>query len=90
MNTSNFSENVLDVVRRIPRGEALTYGEVAHRAGFPGAARAVGTLMAKNFDPEIPCHRVICADGRPGKYNRGGERAKRRMLESEGVSLGTE
>lgn len=63
----------------------MSYGEVARRAGFPGAARAVGSLMAKNFDPCIPCHRVIRSDGRPGEYNRGGEREKRRLMLLEGV-----
>jgi methylated-DNA-[protein]-cysteine S-methyltransferase len=72
-------------VRDIPRGETLTYGEVARLAGFPGAARAVGSLMARNFDPKIPCHRVIRSDGRPGEYNRGGEDVKRKLLEREGI-----
>jgi methylated-DNA-[protein]-cysteine S-methyltransferase len=62
----------------------MTYGEVAALAGSPGAARAVGTIMATNFRPEIPCHRVIRADGSLGSYNRGGPAVKRRKLEEEG------
>jgi len=63
----------------------MTYGEVAREAGNPKAARAVANIMAKNFDPEIPCHRVIRADGRPGGYNRGGEATKKDLLAAEGV-----
>lgn len=82
-----FQIAVLAVVKRIPKGSVLSYQEVARRAGFPGAARAVGTLLRKNFDETIPCHRIIRSDGRPGQYNRGGELAKRKLLESEGVSF---
>jgi O-6-methylguanine DNA methyltransferase len=49
----------------------LTYKEVAERAGRPGAYRAVGNILNKNYDPEIPCHRVIRSDGQMGGYNRG-------------------
>lgn len=47
----NFKERVLSIVRKIPKGSVMTYGQVAAQAGSPGAARAVGTLMAHNFDP---------------------------------------
>lgn len=82
---SLFGPAVVSVVRRIRRGSVVSYGEVARRAGYPGAARAVGSLMKRNVDPDVPCHRVIRSDGRPGEYNRGGESAKRKMLEWEGV-----
>ena len=75
-------DRILDIVRRIPRGKTLSYGEVARRAGNPRAARAVGAVLKTNFDPAIPCHRVVRADGRLGGYNRGIER-KKRLLESE-------
>lgn len=81
-----FSEKALAVVRRIPRGETMTYGEVARRAGSPHAARAVGSLMRKNHDPSVPCHRVIRSDGTFGEYNRGGPEAKRRLLRAEGIT----
>jgi len=80
---NNFSEAVRDVVRAIPRGQVMTYGEVAKKAGFPGAARAVGSLMAKNYDQSVPCHRVVRADG-VGEYNRGKQR-KIELLKEEGV-----
>lgn len=73
------------VVRKIPRGKTMTYAQVAARAGNKGAARAVGTLMAKNYDPKIPCHRVIRSDGKIGNYNRGGIAKKRALLKKEGA-----
>jgi O-6-methylguanine DNA methyltransferase len=79
----SFAEKVYAVVRKIPKGKVLTYGDVAKKIGKPGAARAVGTILSKNFDPKIPCHRVIRADGRLGSYNRGGERGKRAILKKE-------
>lgn len=63
----------------------MTYQEVATKAGNPKAARAVANVMAKNYDPEIPCHRVIRTDGSLGGYNRGGTRAKAELLQNEGV-----
>lgn len=82
---SEFSSKVYEVVSHIPPGQTLSYGEVAALAGSPGAARAVGTLMAQNFDPSVPCHRVIRADGKLGAYNRGGEDKKRALLIAEGA-----
>jgi O-6-methylguanine DNA methyltransferase len=60
----NFSQAVYAVVRQIPKGSVLTYQEAARRAGYPKAARAVGTVLSKNKDPKIPCHRVIRSDGK--------------------------
>ncbi len=80
----SFSDRVRKVVQDIPSGQVLSYAEVAARSGFPCAARAVGTLMKKNYDPAVPCHRVICSDGRLGQYNRG-VGVKERRLRQEGV-----
>lgn len=82
-----FTEKVHEVVKGIPKGKVLTYGEVARKAGNAKAVRAVGTIMSKNFNPDIPCHRVIRADGGVGQYNRGGEEAKKRILREEGYLL---
>ena len=60
----------------------MTYKEVAAKAGSPGAYRAVGNILNKNFDPKIPCHRVIRSDGKIGGYNRG-EEAKIVILKKE-------
>jgi methylated-DNA-[protein]-cysteine S-methyltransferase len=83
----SFADRVRDVVRSIPKGKTMTYGEVAAYAGAPGAARAVGTIMSGNFDNTVPCHRVIRSDGKIGNYNRGGAAEKRRLLIKEGAIL---
>lgn len=62
----------------------MTYKDVAWAAGSPGAARAVGSVMKNNYDPRIPCHRVIRSDGLVGKYNRGAS-LKKRKLRAEGA-----
>lgn len=80
-----FSEKVYKIVAKIPKGSMMTYAGVAKAAGSPGASRAVGSLMAKNYDPKIPCHRVIRSDGTIGQYNRGGPKAKRALLKKEGA-----
>jgi len=77
-----FKQKVFAVVRKIPKGETLTYKQVAARAGRPNAYRAVGNIMKTNFDPEIPCHRVVRSDGIPGGYNRG-EKRKMELLQKE-------
>ena len=84
MTESSFANRVRDAVRQIPRGETKSYGEVAAAIGYPGAARAVGTVMKNNYDPTVPCHRVIRADGTLGGYNRG-EARKRELLRKEGA-----
>jgi len=67
----NFTQNVHKVVRAIPKGKTLTYKQVAIKAGSPNAHRAVGNILNKNYDSQIPCHRVVRSDGKPGGYNRG-------------------
>jgi methylated-DNA-[protein]-cysteine S-methyltransferase len=82
-----FSEKVRDIVRKIPKGKVLTYKDVATKAGNPKASRVVGSIMKKNFDPKIPCHRVIRSDGGMGGYNRGGLDIKRAILRKEGAVI---
>lgn len=85
---NTFRERVYTVVATIPKGKVLTYGEVARRAGRPGAARAVGTAMRENPDPKrVPCHRVVRADGMVGEYVFGGTKAKLKKLQTEGVKF---
>jgi methylated-DNA-[protein]-cysteine S-methyltransferase len=79
-----FKEKVFQVVRTIPKGQVLTYREVAKLAGSPKASRAVGNILARNFNPQIPCHRVIRSDGNVGGYNRG-KRQKVLKLKKEGA-----
>ena len=80
-----FKEKVFAVVKKIPRGKTLTYKAVAIKAGRPGAARAVGSVLKTNFNKAIPCHRVIRSDGQMGGYNRGGIEAKQIILKKEGA-----
>jgi O-6-methylguanine DNA methyltransferase len=82
-----FREKVITTVKRIPKGKTLSYKEVATRSGNPKAAQAVGAIMRTNFDPSIPCHRVIRSDGKLGGYNRGAAN-KKKILEAERASLG--
>src|SRR3989338_6229486 len=84
--TRSFKERVYEAVKTIPRGRVFTYRDVAFLAGSPGAWRAVGTVLSKNRDPEVPCHRVIRSDGTIGGYNRGSKK-KRSLLKKEGVSI---
>ena len=84
MTKLSFSQKVYFVVSMIPKGETLTYKDVAARAGSPRAFRAVGNILNKNYDPKIPCHRVIRSDGKTGGYNRGGTE-KIRKLKAEGA-----
>ena len=74
-------------LRAVPRGEVVTYGELAALAGYPGAARAAGTFCARcNLAPFLPVHRVIAADG-IGSWGDLGVDYKRRLLELEDVAL---
>lgn len=80
-----FSEKVKEVVKNIPKGQTMTYKAVATLAGNEKASRAVGAVMRNNFDPNIPCHRVIKSDGSMGGYNRGGATKKAEILKQESL-----
>lgn len=79
----DFESFVYEVVRSIPAGEVLSYGEVAAEAGRPGAARAVGRIMATS-DGALPWWRVVTASGR---LVPGNEAEHRRRLAAEGVEV---
>lgn len=82
-----FQRRLTSVLRSVPRGEVVTYGELAALAGRPGAARAAGTYCATNrFAIVVPCHRVVAAGG-IGGYGTDGIPVKRRLLALEGVLL---
>ena len=76
---------VVKVCKAIPPGKTITYSQLAKKADFPKAARAVGSVLAKNPLPLIvPCHRVIRADGKIGNFSApGGSKTKKKMLEHE-------
>lgn len=82
----NFKEKVLNIVRDIPKGKVLTYKQVAELAGNQSAARPIGNILNKNYNPEIPCHRVVRSDYIVGGYNRG--RVKKiKILRAEGIII---
>ena len=82
----DFEKKVYQIVRKIPKGEVLTYKEVARLLGRPLAFRAVGNILNKNRDPKIPCHRVVRSDGKIGGFNKG-ENKKVALLKKEGVVI---
>ena len=80
-----FQRAVLDVLRGVPYGETVTYGELAALAGYPHAARAAGTVCARNrFPLLVPCHRVVGAAGL-GRFGTLGVGYKQRLLALEGA-----
>ena len=82
-----FERRVYAELRRVRRGEVVTYSELARRAGHPAAVRAVGATNAKNpISIVVPCHRVIGADGSLTGYAGGLDR-KRWLLAHEGVTV---
>jgi O-6-methylguanine DNA methyltransferase len=81
-----FQARILRIAASIPRGEVRPYGWLAREADRPGAARAVGSTMARNPIPLIiPCHRVVRSDGHLGEYSLGGPDNKWQLLSHEGV-----
>ena len=84
-----FQQRIVKHCRKIPRGKTLSYGELAAKAGSPGAARAVGSVMAKNrFPIVVPCHRVVGSGGCLGGFSAPqGLSLKTRMLQLEGCEL---
>jgi methylated-DNA-protein-cysteine methyltransferase-like protein len=87
---ANLDQRIWMTVCAIPRGRIATYGDIAERAGLPGAARRVGAALRKlPRGSEVPWYRVVNASGRsslpPGS---GGEDRQRALLAAEGVLLG--
>jgi len=82
---TDFQRRVHEACAAIPYGSTMTYGELAAKVGHPGAARAVGQVMATNPVPLVhPCHRVLASGGGLGGFG-GGLPMKRRLLELEGI-----
>jgi methylated-DNA-[protein]-cysteine S-methyltransferase len=81
---TSFFDRCAAALRAVPRGEAVSYGELAALAGAPGAARAAGSFCARNrLGLFVPCHRVVGA-GDLGSYGSYGLGYKRRLLTLEG------
>ncbi len=82
-------QQILDAVRRIPRGEVASYGEVAARAGLPRRARLVGRVLAAlPSDSTVPWHRVVNAQRRISlPANSRAAREQQRRLRAEGLRV---
>lgn len=79
-NITPFQRKVYLALLEVPAGTTITYGELARRIGCR-SAQAVGQALKRNpFAPEVPCHRVVAADGSLGGYNgkREGEQVERK------------
>ena len=86
---TTFQQKVWNEIDKIPRGEIVTYSQIAENIGHPKAARAVANACGANPNPiTTPCHRVICSNGDIGGYSgSGGIRQKKELLENEGISI---
>ena len=82
---TSFQIKVWKEIIKIPKGKTKTYKEIAINIGHPNSARAVANACGKNPYPIIiPCHRVICSNGKLGGYSgTGGISEKRRLLKNE-------
>ena len=88
---NNFREKVFAVVKRIPRGKVLTYGQVALLLGRPRGAREVGWMLHSNDSADVPCHRVVDRNGRLApNFAFDGAKEQRRRLEAEGIKFARE
>ncbi|HIH38278.1 MGMT family protein [Candidatus Woesearchaeota archaeon] len=81
-----FEEQVYGICRRVPEGKVTTYKAIAGALGIK-AYQAVGQALHKNpFAPNVPCHRVVNADGSIGGF-AGGIKKKMEILRSEGIII---
>lgn len=78
------------LIKYVPHGNLITYGDLSTLLGSRGGARAVGTAMAKNPWPIlVPCHRVVASNGLVGRYSSpGGQYTKSKLLRDEGLEIG--
>ena len=87
--TDSPSRRIYEAVKKIPKGQVATYGQVARLAGNPGMARAVGNALHRNPDPDtVPCYRVVNAKGElSGEFAFGGPGAQAKLLEADGIEV---
>ncbi len=87
---SDFYEKVYALVRKIPKGRAMSYGDIAEYLGTKGSARTVGYAMnnAHNVSPSVPAHRVVNRNGLlTGKHHFGSPTMMQQLLENEGIII---
>lgn len=88
MRKSSFKLQVYDLVRKIPQGQVMTYGQIAQILGKPKATRAVGNILHDNISLEVPCHRVVNKKGRVAfNFAYGGAAKQYQILLKEGVKF---
>ena len=85
----NFFEKVYEIVKTIPYGKVMTYGDIARLTGNPRSARQVGWALHVNPSPEtIPCYRVVNRYGQVSTaFAFGGATRQRELLEQEGITF---
>lgn len=88
MTITPFQQQVYTLLKQVPKGKVTTYKEIGKAMKGKGQIyRAVGNALNKNpFAPQVPCHRVVAADGSLGGFAHG-PKAKIQLLEKEGVSV---
>lgn len=86
MSNDSFKRRVHEMVRQIPTGRVMTYGQIAVLCGNPRAARIVGGV-AHWGDPELPWQRVVKKDGSLAEGYPGGQDGHRQVLEAEGIEI---
>lgn len=87
MKGTKFQQTVWQALKKIPKGKVMTYGSLARMIKHPRSARAVGNALNVNpYAPQVPCHRVVRANGEIGGYASGPTK-KIAMLKKEGVAI---
>ena len=84
----SFTENTISVIKHIPPGKVMTYGQIAKVAGNPGGARQVARIlhsMSRKY--QLPWHRVVNAQGRISLMEEESFQEQKLSLEAEGVKL---
>ena len=85
---NSFKIQARELVKKIPKGKVMTYGQIAQKLGRPKAARAIGNILHQNISSEIPCHRVVNKEGRIAfNFARGGADKQRELLIKEGIKF---
>jgi len=82
----DFKQNCYNLLKQIPQGQVTTYREIAHKLGVK-SYRAIGKIIGANSDaPQVPCHRVVKANGDISGYAWGVDK-KIALLQDEGVEV---
>ena len=88
---SEFANNVYEMTTKIPLGNVMTYGQIAKLLGNPRASQAVGKVLAANTNLKIPCHRVVCGDGKISGYFGSSSciaiKNRIKIMEHEGIEI---